>query len=343
MTGDEITAYEADLAARLGVRHAIATSSGTTAIHTALHAVGVRPGDEVLVPALSVVMTAAPILHLGARPIVVDCTPDGAGLDLDDLAARAGPRTRAVVPVLLWGRADPNAELIVDHARRNRLALVADACQAIGTTTAGRQAGTEATVACFSTHANKILATGEGGFLTTDDDTLAAHARAYRSHWVPAPPGEAPLSRPAHNFRLAAPLAAIGRAGLGQLDRLVEYRRSQTRLLLALLADTAGMRPAPVLDGWNGHSPVLRLDLDWPRAFSERLAAVGVPNSTGTFGLVPLDQRPTFIDPTQPPCRTAAAVLDTTLAVALAAGDDERRIRRYADTITEEATRWADA
>lgn len=133
-TEDEVAGYENDLATRLGVRHVVATSSGTAAIHTALHAAGVRLGDEVLVPALSVVMTAAPVLHLGARPVAVDCTSDGTALDPDDLAAKTGSRTRAVVPVLLWGRADPHAELTLDHARRHRLAVVVDACQALGTT-----------------------------------------------------------------------------------------------------------------------------------------------------------------------------------------------------------------
>ena len=343
MTHDEVAAYEHELAARLGVRHVVATSSGTTAIHTALHAAGVRPGDEVLVAALSVVMTSAPILHLGARPVPVDATPDGTGLDLDDLAAKTGPRTRAVVPVLMWGRPDPHAHDVLDHARRHGLGVVVDACPALGSIVDGRQAGLGGTATCFSTHASKILATGEGGFIATDDDTVADHARAYRSHWAPAPPGETPMSRPAHNFRLAAPLAALGRDRLRRLDTLVAHRRRQTALLLDLLTDAEAVAPAPAGQGWNGYAPVLRLHLDRPRALCQHLAARGVPNSTGTFGLVPLDHRPAFTDPTRPACRTAATLLDTTLAVTLSADDDEHRIRRLADTITEEAARWAHA
>ncbi|MBC8091778.1 MAG: DegT/DnrJ/EryC1/StrS family aminotransferase [Pseudonocardia sp.] len=340
--GDQVADYEHDLATRLDVRHVIATSSGTTAIHTALYAAGIRPGDEVLVPALSVVMTASPIIHLGARPVAVDSTPDGTGLDLDDLAAKTGPRTHAIVPVLLWGRADPHADLLLDHAHRHRLAVVVDACQAIGTARNGRQVGLDATAACFSTHANKILATGEGGFVATDHDTIADQARAYRSHWSPAPPGEDPLARPAQNFRLAAPLAALGRDQLRHLDAHLHRRRHQTSLFLDQLDGAPGLDPAPAVDGWNGYSPVVRLHLPRPRAFSEHLAACGVPNSTGTFRLIPLDQRAVFADHRHPPCRTAAAFLDSTLAVALTAADDDH-IRRCAATITKEAARWADA
>ena len=340
---EEVKAYEQELAEQLGVRHVVATSSGTTAIHTALYAAGVRQGDEVLVAALSVVMTAAPVLHLGARPVAVDCTPDGTGLDLDDLAARTGPRTRAIVPVLLWGRADPHAPQVLDHARRHGLAVVVDACQAIGTAVDGRQAGLGGTAACFSTHTSKILTTGEGGFLATDDDTVADHARAYRSHWAPAPAGEAPLSRPAHNFRLAAPLATLGRDQLRSIHALVDHRRCQAALLLDLLADTPVLSSVAARDGWNGYAPVLRLHLDRPRAFCEHLAARGVPNSTGTFGLVALDQRRTFSDPARPPCHIAAELLDTSLAVILSADDDEHRIHHIAVTITEEAARWAHA
>lgn len=342
----EVPAYERELATYLGVDHVVAVSSGTAALHTALDTVGVRPGDEVLVPALSVVMSAAPITHLGARPVFVDCNADGTDLDFDDLARKTTDRTAAILPVHLWGRAGDTARLrrfADDHG----LPVVADACQALGTTVAGVQVGTEATVGCFSTQALKTLATGEGGFLTTNDPNLAERALGYRSHWMPPPAraGQRPLSRPAHNFRLAEPLAALGRRELTRVDELIGRRIDQTSLLLDLLADTPGLRSAPTPAGqrWNAYAPLLHLEVERPRWFSEHLAERGVPNSTGSFNLIPLDQRTMFTGDTPPTCITTARLLDGILAVVLTRHDDDQRIRHYAETITREVTRWASA
>lgn len=340
----EVDAYERELAERLGVAHVVAVSSGTTALQTALDAVGVRPGDEVLVPALAVVMSAAPVCHIGARPVFVDCNPEGTDFDDRDLAAKVTERTTAVLPVHLWGRAG-DASRLRRFADDRGLAVVADACQALGTTVNGAQIGTEATIGCFSTHKYKLLATGEGGFLTTNEDRCAAQARAYRSHWLTPPGEQRPLSRVAHNFRLAEPLAAIGRGELPRLDTLVQQRTAQATLLLDLLTDLPQVRPATVPAGqrWNHYAALLHLELDRPRAFCEFLAEQGVPNSTGTFRLVPLDQRPMFAGDTRPTCATAAELLDGILAVVLTRQDDEQRIRDYAETITREVTRWASA
>lgn len=344
LPGTEVTTYEHELSEYLGVEHVVAVSSGTAALQTALDAVGVGPGDEVLLPALSVVMSAAPILHLGARAVCVDCNAEGTDLDYDDLTRKLSQRTAAVLPVHLWGRAGDTTRLrrfADDHG----LAVVADACQALGSTIDGTQVGLEATIACFSTHDMKLLSTGEGGFLTTRHDHLAERARAYRSHWLTPPRGQCPLSRLGHNFRLAEPLAAIGRRELARLDTLIAQRVEATTLLWALLADLPQLRLADIPAGqrWNHYAPLLHLQLEAPRVFSEHLAVRGVPNSTGSFHLIPLDQRPPFSGDTPPTCTTTAQFLDGILAVVLTRSDDDAQIRRYADTITQEATRWASA
>ncbi len=266
----EVTAYECELAERLGVEHVVAVSSGTAALQTALEAVNVRPGDEVLLPALSVVMSAAPIVHLGARPVFVDCNTRGTDFDYDDLTRKISERTAAVLPVHLWGRAGDTARLR-RFADDRGLVVVADACQALGSTIDGVQVGIEATIGCFSTQELKLLSTSEGGFLTTRDDDLADRARAYRSHWLSPPSGQRPLSRLAHN------------------------------------------------------------------------SDQGVPNSTGSFHLIPLDQRSLFTGDAPPTCTTAAEFLDGILAVVLTRHDDDKQIRHYAETITREVTRWASA
>ncbi|MGH3927667.1 MAG: aminotransferase class I/II-fold pyridoxal phosphate-dependent enzyme, partial [Pseudonocardiaceae bacterium] len=171
----EVAAYERELAEHLGVAHVVAVSSGTTALQTALDAVGVRPGDEVLIPALTVVMSVAPVASVGARPMFVDCNADGTDFDFDDLARKTNEHTSTVLPVYLWGRAGDTARLR-RFADGHGLSTVADACQALGTTVDAIQVGTDATIGCFSTHKQKLLSTDEGGFLTTNDDYLAARS-----------------------------------------------------------------------------------------------------------------------------------------------------------------------
>lgn len=187
----------------------------------------------------------------------------------------------------------------------------------------------------------KILWSGEGGFLTTASGQVAEHARALRSHWQPAPPGEAPLSRLATNSRLAAPLAALALANLRRLPDLIERRRAQTRYLLNALERVPGLTALAPAAGeeWNGFSPLLHIGLTSPRAFAEHLAQQGVPNSTGSFRLVPCDTRPPFPRPEQP-CRGTAEILDHMLAVVLAEGDTQASLDHYADVVARAAAAW---
>lgn len=338
-TGQSI-ALERELAAALGCRNAVAVSSGTAALHTALVAAGVGPGDEVLVPAVSVVMSVAPVLYTGAQPVFVDCTGDG-DLDLRDLASKCGPRARAVLPVYLWGRGgDPAA--VTAFARRRGLRVVEDACQAHATLIGGQPLGTFGDLGCFSLKDGKILWSGEGGYILTSDDELAATCRAYRSHWTTPPPGQPPLARLGNNYRLAEPLAVIARANLARFDDLAQQRHAQATRMLAEVAGAPGLTevvPGPG-EAWNRYSPLWRISLPDPRGFCRRLADHGVPNSVGTFGLVSCDQRPMFAACGPALCPTAAHVVDTTLAVVLTARDDDARISALAQTIIREARRW---
>lgn len=332
---------EHDLAEAFGVPHAVAVSSGTTALHAALSAGGIGPGDEVLVPALTVVMTVAPLAAIGATPVFIDSDPGTLDIDYDDAVRKVTLRTRAILPVHLWGRmGDPAA--LTAFAAAHDLLVIEDAAQAAGTTRDGHRAGTIGTIGCFSMKDGKILWSGEGGFLLTDRSDLAEHAAAFRSHWQPAPSGHDPLSRLATNFRLAAPLAAIARANVHRLPALVALRRAQTRYLLYTLEQVPGLTALAPATGedWNGFAPLLRIDLPKAREFSEHLAQLGVPNSTGSFRLIPCDTRPMF-SPRGRPCRGAARILDHTLAVLLTERDDEATLDHYAAIITREATTWA--
>ena len=333
---------EQELAEAFGVPHAVAVASGTAALHAALDACGIGPGDEVLVPALTVIMTVAPIVALGATPVFVDSDPATLDLDYEDAAGKVTSRTRAIMPVHLWGRMGEPAALS-RFASEHGLAVIEDAAQAAGSARDGQRAGTVGTVGCFSMKDGKILWSGEGGFLLTARREVAEHAAAFRSHWQPPPPGEAPQSRLATNSRLAAPLAVIALANLRRFSALLEQRRAQTRNLLHALEPAPGLRAlAPAArEEWNCFAPLLHIDLPHPRAFAGHLAQQGVPNSAGSFRLMPCDTRPMFTRPDRTPCRGAAQILDHMLAVVLTERDTETTLDRYAAIITREASAWA--
>ncbi|WP_167666615.1 DegT/DnrJ/EryC1/StrS family aminotransferase [Micromonospora narathiwatensis] len=334
-------ALERELAVNAGVRHAVAVSSGTAALHTALRALHIGPGDDVLVPALSVIMSVAPVIHAGARPVFVDCDPTGTDLDYDDLDRKVTPAAKAILPVYLWGRTGDPARL-AHAAAEHGLAVVEDACQAQGSRAGGRLAGTTGDVGCFSLKDGKVLSSGEGGYLLTDRDDIAQRARSFRSHQQPPPPEDGLPAEVGYNYRLAEPLALIARANLARLDTLAARRRHQACLLANLLTGAPGIdvTDVPTRRGWNGYSFLATVTLDEPRAFCEHLARRGVPNSVGTFGLTSADQRSALAPFTTAPCPHAAAVVDRTLAVILTDHDDEQRIAGYATTISREAMQW---
>jgi perosamine synthetase len=333
---------EQELARAFGVPRAVAVASGTAALHAALSACGIGPGDAVLVSALTVVMTVAPVVAVGATPVFVDSDPATLDLDYHDAARKITPQTQAIVPVHLWGRMGDPAALSA-FASGHGLTIIEDAAQAAGSSRCGRKAGTIGAAGCFSMKDGKILWSAEGGFLLTAHRELAEHAAAFRSHWQQPPPGQAPQSRLGTNSRLAGPLAAIALANLRRFPELAHQRREQTRSLLDALEPVPGLcalAPAPG-EQWNHFAPLLHIGLPHPREFAEHLARQGVPNSTGSFGLVPCDTRPMFTQQGVAPCRGAAEILGRTLAVILTGRDTGQTLARYAAIIAREASTWA--
>lgn len=236
-----VAVYEQALARWFRTARAIAVNSGTSALHATLTALDVKPGTEVLVPATAPLPTAMPILTCGATPVIVDTQPGSLALDPADLERKLTARTRAAITLPLWGY--PNE----DHATAAVLAeagvpVVEDACQAHGTTVGGRYAGTTGAAGCFSTHDRKPLATGEGGFVLTNDPELADRIDFYthlghlqgRVHGV--------------NYKLAAPLAAIGLRRLPQLQTQLDTRRRNAQRILDRLPPD-GLHQLPYRDG----------------------------------------------------------------------------------------------
>jgi len=226
--GSYVGRFEDAFAAYCGVEHALATSNGTTALHLALLALGVGPGDEVLVPALTFVATANVVVHAGATPVFVDVEPDYWGMDPEAAKAKVTSRTKAIIAVHLYGHpADVRALRAI--ADEHRLALIEDAAEAHGATCDGARVGGLADAGCFSFYGNKIVTTGEGGMLTTHSEALAATVKQLRDQ------GTDPQRRYWHpvigyNYRLSNLPAAVG---LAQVERIDEMLAHKHRILAA--------------------------------------------------------------------------------------------------------------
>jgi perosamine synthetase len=215
--GPKVEEFEALLAAAAGTPHAAAVSSGTAALHLAVLALGIGDGDEVLVPAYTFPATANVVALAGARPVLVDVDPVTMNIDPEDAARRVTSRTKAVLAVHLFGRPARLEEL-------PDLAVLEDAAGALGAAHRGRPCGSLGVLACFSFHPRKIVATGEGGAVTTDDPLLDERVRSLRHHgWSPSSAYE-DMPAAGFNYRLSDVLAALGIPQLRRLDELLAAR-----------------------------------------------------------------------------------------------------------------------
>jgi dTDP-4-amino-4,6-dideoxygalactose transaminase len=241
--GPEIDALERELAARLGIEHTIAVSSGTDAVLLALMALGIGPGDEVITTAYSFFASAAAIVRLGARPVLVDIDEATFNLDPDQAAAAVSPRTRAILPVHLFGLSAYLAP-IVDVADRHGIAVVEDAAQAIGATCGSRPAGGVGVLGCFSFYPSKNLgAFGDAGLVTARDEALAARVRLLRTHGMDAAYHHQLVGG---NFRMDALQAAVLRVKAPHLQAWTEARRRNASRYRALFHQ-AGLGDAVAL------------------------------------------------------------------------------------------------
>lgn len=338
---NHVDLYEQDLSQHFDVAEAVAVSSGTAALHCALVALDIAAGDEVLLPAAAPLSSIAPVLYVGATPVFVDSGARGESLDIDDLASKLTDRTRLVVPVHLWGRTGDVVRL-VEYARAHGLRVVEDARDAIGTRFDDQLAGTFGDLGCISTNDKQVLWSGQGGFILTQDTTLAERCRAARWHWQTPPREQAPYGELGYNYALAEPLAAIARANLARLDDVLEQRRNQYHALASMLAEAPGLRPIETarLEEWNASSALFRIDLSRPRKFCAHLSAAGVVNCVGSYRMVAADQLGLLGRYVTDPCLRARTAIDTTLAIPLSPHHDESRIRWLGSTIHEAALAW---
>ena len=292
--GDEVVALERELADYLGVAHAVGMSSGTDALIAALMALGVGPGDEVVTPTFSFFASAGSVSRLGATPVFVDIDPHTFNVDPDAMARAITPRTKALMPVHLYGQAADMAALVAVSQTR-RVPIVEDAAQAIGAREGGRAVGSFGRIGCFSFYPTKNLgAFGDGGLVTTNDAATADRLRLLRDH------GQQPKYHHAiigGNFRLDAIQAAVLRVKLPHLAGWTEGRRRNAARYRALFAE-AGLLDAVTLprerpDGYHVYNQfvVQVARRDELRAF---LAARGI--GTEIYYPVPFHRQACFAD-----------------------------------------------
>jgi perosamine synthetase len=240
--GPAVGEFERGFAAWCGVAHGVGVSSGTAALHLALRALEVGPGDEVVIPDFAMVAVLFAVLYCGATPVAVDVEPDTGNLDPARLSGVVGSRTKAVVAVHTYGH-PCDVEAIRAATRAFPIAIVEDAAEAHGAEWNGRRSGALGDIAAFSFYANKIITTGEGGMVVTSDAKLADRCRYLRNLCFP-------LDRPrdyfheevGFNYRLTNVQAALGLAQLERADVLVERRRANARRYAERLGGIPGLR-----------------------------------------------------------------------------------------------------
>ena len=285
--GPRVKAFEEAFAAMCGTKYAIATSSGTTALHTALLAMGLGPDDEVITPSFTFIASSNSVLFTGGKPVFVDIDPLTFNLDPKLIEAAITPRTRAILPVHLFGLAcdmDP----ILEIADRHHLSILEDACQSHGAVYKGRKVGSFATGA-FSLYPTKNMTSGEGGMITTNDPELSEKCRAIRQHGM--------RRRYYHdemgfNFRMTDLQAAIGLEQLKKLEQFNHRRRENAHYLSSHLE---GVITPFIPDGFEHvfHQYTVRVQGGKREAIIKHLAERGVGSMV--YYPVPIHQQTVYI------------------------------------------------
>jgi len=233
--GPKLGEFEEAFARYLGRKRAVAVNSGTSALFLSLRALGIGDGAEVITTPFTFISSATSIMMTGARPIFVDIDPTSLNLDPARIEAAIGPRTKAILPVEVFG--DPAGfDRITEIAERHGLPIVEDSCEALGSTLHGQKAGTFGTLSVFGFYPNKQITTGEGGMILTDDDALADMCVSLRNQGRGAGGGWLAHERLGYNYRLSDINCALGLAQLSRIDEIVAKRCEVARWYQEMLA-----------------------------------------------------------------------------------------------------------
>jgi dTDP-4-amino-4,6-dideoxygalactose transaminase len=283
--GPRVREFEERFAAEIGADHAVATSSGTTALHLALLGYGIGDGDEVITVPFTFIASANSIVYTGARPVFVDIDDRDFTMDVSQVEAAITARTRAIMPVSLYGQ-PADMEAIAAIGERHGLAVVEDACQAHGASIGGRRSGTWG-AGTFSFYPTKNMTTGEGGILTTNDGELAERVRLLREHGMKVRYHHDVLG---YNFRMTDIAAAIG---LAQLPKLAAYNERRRAIAARYDAELRGVVTPFVRPGVTHVYHQYTIRVNERDAFAEKLRERGV--GSAIYYPIPVHRQKPFV------------------------------------------------
>ncbi|MGW3093322.1 DegT/DnrJ/EryC1/StrS family aminotransferase [Streptomyces sp. NPDC001102] len=347
--GPRVAEFERAFAERVGAEHGIAVSSCTTALHLCLVALGLGPGDEVVVPSLSFIATANAVRYVGAEPVFADVDLATGNLTPATVDAVRTARTRAVLAVHQGGvPADVHA--LRAACAEWDLPLIEDAACAIGSTVGGKPVGHGALLAAWSFHPRKVVTTGEGGMITTDDADWAARLRRLREHGMNASAAQRHASdKPVlesylevgFNYRMTDIQAAVGLVQLGKLDAMIARRRELAARYAALLHDVPGL--TPVRDPEHGQSNFqsywVLLEEDFPVGRDDLLAALAAAGVSARRGIMAAHLEPAYADHPSAPLPVTERLTGDSLILPLFHTMTENQQDRVVTVLREQARR----
>jgi dTDP-4-amino-4,6-dideoxygalactose transaminase len=302
--GPKVAEFERAVADYCGVAHAVAVSNCTTALHLALVALDVGPGDEVVVPSMSFIATANAVRYVRATPVFAEVDPETFNLDPDAAEAAITPRTRAIMPVHQIGL-PADIDRFAEIGKRRRVKIVEDAACAIGSRYKGRPVGGHSELVCFSFHPRKVISTGEGGMVTTNDAAHAERLRLLRQHGMSVRDTERHAARNViieeyvclgYNYRLTDLQAAVGIEQMKRLDEIVARRRERAGFYDAALSGHPWLRTPHVPDyaGPNYQSYAVRLTDDAPLGRNDLLQRLLDRDIAGRRGIMLAHREPPY-------------------------------------------------
>jgi perosamine synthetase len=238
--GPFVKRLEDEMAKRVGRKYAIAVANGSLALDAAVTAIGIKKGDEVIMPTFTIISCAAPIVRAGAKPVLIEVDSATWNMKVEDIEAKITPRTKAIMVVHIYGL-PVDMEPVLALAKKYGLKVVEDAAEMIGQTYKGKECGSFGDISTFSFYPNKHVTTGEGGMILTDDAQIAEKCRELRNLCF-TPPRRFIHKELGWNFRMTNLQAALGVAQLEQLDRFIAIKRKVGNLYNKLLANTEGVQ-----------------------------------------------------------------------------------------------------
>jgi perosamine synthetase len=335
--GDYLKDFESEFAAYVGCEYGVAVNSGTSALHLAVAAAGIGPGDEVLMSASTNIATALAALHNGALPVPVDSEQETWNLDLELIESLVTPQSKAIIPVHLYGH-PVDMDRLMDIARKHSLVVIEDCAESHGATVRGRMTGSFGDMACFSFYANKVITTGEGGMITTNNREFAEQLRLLRNLAFTEPRFRHELA--GFNFRMPGYVAALGLAQFRKIEHIIEEKRRVARSYTEKLKDVPGLQ-LPVEKSWARnvywmYGVVVNSDYGISRdTLVEVLDERGIQSRTF---FCPMNQQPVLKDLAgfrELPCPVADKLWETGLYLPSAWNLSEKDIIAVADAMRQ--------